>query len=294
MARTKDKITRASEAQPAVEQGKLRLRCRPDGGLEPSMQPIRDEMIAFPAAEHDDTVDGVVDLLEHARSRRYDPQSKPATVKDSRERLWRIYGTAPMSDQSKQAAADTQGGDQMHPAPVWQADASRLSRCRALVLPERQQDSAAGQRSRSGHDRNLQRQMRYDPDIMGPLLMLQLSVACSGVGVQTPADFMRGRGFGRSRPRSSRRSLKSTPRLTDLMRHLLDALWYGRPAVNMVFGKTDEVVYIRDWLPIHGDSLTMTELGQLGLKVGPRYYTQTIGGSGPRHRQDQRHGDRMG
>jgi predicted phage terminase large subunit-like protein len=95
LARTKDKITRASEAQPAVEQGKLRLRCRADGGLEPSMQPIRDEMIAFPAAEHDDTVDGVVDLLEHARSRRYDPQNKPATVRDTRDKLWRIYGRTP-------------------------------------------------------------------------------------------------------------------------------------------------------------------------------------------------------
>jgi predicted phage terminase large subunit-like protein len=95
LARTKDKITRASEAQPAVEQGKLRLRCRADGGLEPSMQPIRDEMISFPAAEHDDSVDAVVDLLEHARTRRYDPQNKPATVRDTRDKLWRIYGRTP-------------------------------------------------------------------------------------------------------------------------------------------------------------------------------------------------------
>lgn len=95
LARTKDKITRASEAQAAVEQRKLRLRCRPDGGLEAAMQPIRDEMIAFPAAEHDDTVDGVVDLLEHARTRRYDPQNKPATVRDARDKLWRIYGRNP-------------------------------------------------------------------------------------------------------------------------------------------------------------------------------------------------------
>jgi len=92
LARTKDKITRASEAQPSVEQRKLRLRCRADGGLETAMQPIRDEMIAFPAAEHDDTLDTVVDLLEHARTRRYDPQHKPATVRDTRDKLWRIYG----------------------------------------------------------------------------------------------------------------------------------------------------------------------------------------------------------
>ena len=95
LSRTKDKITRASEARPAVEQSKLRLRCRPEGGLEAAMQPIRDEMIAFPAAEHDDSVDAVVDLLEHARTRRYDPKSKPATVRDTRDKLWRLYGRTP-------------------------------------------------------------------------------------------------------------------------------------------------------------------------------------------------------
>jgi phage gp29-like protein len=129
-------------------------------------------------------------------------------------------------------------------------------------------------------DRRLQRQMRYDPDVMGPLLMLQLSVACSEWAVQAPPDFMQDEE-ATEKAAFVEKILKSTPRLTDLMRHLLDALWYGRSAVNMVFGKTNEVVYIRDWLPIHGDSLTMTELGQLGLKVGPRYYTQTIGGAAP-------------
>ena len=95
VARTKDKVTRASEAQPMVEQGRLRLRCRADGRLEPSMEPIRDEMVAFPAGEHDDTVDAVVDLLEHGRTRRYDPQAKPATVSSNRPKLWRLYGNTP-------------------------------------------------------------------------------------------------------------------------------------------------------------------------------------------------------
>jgi predicted phage terminase large subunit-like protein len=63
LTRVKDKVTRASEAQPMVEQGRLRLRCRADGRLESTQEPIRDEMVAFPAAEHDDTVDAVVDLL---------------------------------------------------------------------------------------------------------------------------------------------------------------------------------------------------------------------------------------
>ena len=93
VARTKDKVTRASEAQPMVESGKLKLRCRSDGRLDPVMEPIRDEMLAFPLSDHDDTVDAVVDLLEYARNRLY--IHKPgtiSTIKDTRPELWRLYG----------------------------------------------------------------------------------------------------------------------------------------------------------------------------------------------------------
>jgi predicted phage terminase large subunit-like protein len=90
--RTKDKVTRASEAQPMVEQGRLKLRCVTQGRLEIAQQPISDEMIGFPAHQHDDTVDAVCDLLEHARTSRYDPRSKPSTVKNELPKLWRLYG----------------------------------------------------------------------------------------------------------------------------------------------------------------------------------------------------------
>jgi phage gp29-like protein len=129
-------------------------------------------------------------------------------------------------------------------------------------------------------DRALQKQMRYDPDVMGPLLMLQLSVACSEWAIQAPAD-MSGDEQAVEQAAFMDKIVRNTPRFTDLLRHLLDAVWYGRSAVNMVFGRNSEVTFLRDWLPIHGDSLTMTELGQLGLKVGPRYYTQTIGAHAP-------------
>jgi phage gp29-like protein len=183
-----------------------------------------------------------------------------------------------MSDETKQAAADTQGGDQMTLRPVWQPLVTPVEMQRSYYLSVNKILRQGSLAFRS--DRRLQRQMRYDPDIMGPLLMLQLSVACSEWAVQAPADFMQDEDSV-EQAAFVEKILKSTPRLTDFMRHLLDALWYGRSAVNMVFGKTDDVVYIRDWLPIHGDSLTMTELGQLGMKVGPRYYTQTIGGAAP-------------
>lgn len=175
-------------------------------------------------------------------------------------------------------ATTTQGADMVRSAPVFQALVTPVEMQRSYYLSVNKilrQGSLAFRK-----DRNLQRQMRYDPDIMGPLTMLQLSVACSEWAVQCPAD-MQGDEDATEQAAFIEKLLKNTPRFTDLMRHLLDALWYGRSAVNMVFGKHGETVYMRDWLPIHGDSLTMTELGQLGLKVGPRYYTQTIGGAAP-------------
>jgi hypothetical protein len=175
-------------------------------------------------------------------------------------------------------ANKTQGGDQIRVAPVFQALVTPVEMQRSYYLSVNKilrQGSLAFRK-----DRNLQRQMRYDPDIMGPLVMLQLSVACAEWAVQVPAD-MQGDEQATEQAAFVEKLLKNTPRFTDMMRHLLDALWYGRSAVNMVFGKQGETIYIRDWMPIHGDSLTMTELGQLGLKVGPRYYTQTIGGAAP-------------
>ncbi|MEY5060561.1 MAG: hypothetical protein RIS45_482, partial [Planctomycetota bacterium] len=182
-----------------------------------------------------------------------------------------------MSEMSSEAD-QTQAADIVRAAPVFQALVTPVEMQRSYYLSVNKilrQGSLAFRK-----DRNLQRQMRYDPDIMGPLLMLQLSVACSEWAVQCPAD-MQGDEDATEQAAFINKLLKNTPRFTDLMRHLLDALWYGRSAVNMVFGKHGETVYMRDWLPIHGDSLTMTELGQLGLKVGPRYYTQTIGGAAP-------------
>jgi phage gp29-like protein len=183
-----------------------------------------------------------------------------------------------MSDGIQQKAAQTQMGDQIAVRPVWQPIVTPVEMQRSYYLSINKILRQGSLAFRA--DRTLQRQMRYDPDVMGPLLMLQLSVACSEWAVQTPADFTQDE-TSTEQAAFIEKILKSTPRLTDLMRHLLEALWYGRSAVNMVFGKQDDVIYIREWMPIHGDSLTMTELGQLGLKVGPRYYTQTMGGMPP-------------
>lgn len=69
LERTQDKITRASAVQAFVQAGRLHLRARRDGGVlrvVPALEPMYDELVSFPAGEHDDTVDAVIDLIEHA------------------------------------------------------------------------------------------------------------------------------------------------------------------------------------------------------------------------------------
>lgn len=175
-------------------------------------------------------------------------------------------------------AIQTQAGDTIMARPAFQALVTPVELQRSYYLSVNKILRAGSLAVR--RDRNLQRQMRYDPDVMGPLTMLQLSVACSEWAVQTPAGYQQDEA-ALEQATFIENLLKNTPRFTDMLRHLLDAVWYGRSAVNLVFGKVGEAVYIRDWLPIHGDSITVTELGQLGIKVGPRYYTQTIGGAEP-------------
>lgn len=125
-------------------------------------------------------------------------------------------------------------------------------------------------------DRTLQKQMRYDPDVMGPLLSLQLGIACSDWTVAPRPELMKDKK-AIEEAKVIENILRGIPRITDFIRHLLDALWYGRSAANVVYGKNGDLIYIREWLPIHGDSIVSTELNQIGLKVGPRYYNRTEG-----------------
>lgn len=64
--RTKDKHIRAAGSQPFVHSGKLRFPTSSDGKVLPSFEPVITEMLSFPAAAHDDTVDVVVDLCGEA------------------------------------------------------------------------------------------------------------------------------------------------------------------------------------------------------------------------------------
>jgi hypothetical protein len=66
VARTTDKHMRAAAAQPFVQAGKLMFPTDERGTVLPAFQPVIDELLAFPAGAHDDTVDTVVDLCGEA------------------------------------------------------------------------------------------------------------------------------------------------------------------------------------------------------------------------------------
>lgn len=64
--RSTDKHIRAAGAQPFVQGGKLRFPTDADGKVLPAFDCVVNEMLAFPAGAHDDTVDVVVDMCAEA------------------------------------------------------------------------------------------------------------------------------------------------------------------------------------------------------------------------------------
>jgi hypothetical protein len=82
-----------------VEQGKLLFPQAADGQVEHAFRPVLDEMLAFPAGSHDDTVDCIVDLCEAAARGTVSVAGGAVTVNASPPRLFdnrpmrrRIFG----------------------------------------------------------------------------------------------------------------------------------------------------------------------------------------------------------
>ena len=180
-----------------------------------------------------------------------------------------------MSDETKtQESAETSQSENIKLTPMFQQLVTPVEMQRSFyssVNKVLRQGSLAFRK-----DRTLQRQMRFDPDVMGPLMSLQLGVACSDWTVAPRPELMKD-AKAIEQAKVIENIVRGIPRITDFIRHLLDALWYGRSAANIVYGKNKDLIYIREWLPIHGDSIVSTELNQIGLKVGPRYYNRTEG-----------------
>ncbi len=119
-------------------------------------------------------------------------------------------------------------------------------------------------------DRRHQRMMRNDPDVMAPLLQREMSVALLEWNIvaededdETQLDQAK---------QVQKLIVHHTPRLTDMLLRLADAVWYGPAAVNIIYQKVQGgMIAPTAWLPFQSDTLIFTEKGQLGMKVGVRY-----------------------
>lgn len=92
--RTTDKMVRAVAAQAFVQSGRFHIPGRRDGGTVrpmPEFESLYDEMTTFPAAEHDDTVDTALDMIEKARDTT-GLVGAITNVQSDRPKMWRLYG----------------------------------------------------------------------------------------------------------------------------------------------------------------------------------------------------------
>lgn len=118
-------------------------------------------------------------------------------------------------------------------------------------------------------DRQLQRQMRRDPLVMAPLMQRQYATALAEWDI-VPQD------FEDETQRSQSEELKhliqrNMPKWTEFVRSLLEAVWYGRSATNIIYGRTRDGIAPIGWKPFHPDSLTFNEFGGVGVYVSHEF-----------------------
>ncbi len=121
-------------------------------------------------------------------------------------------------------------------------------------------------------DPTMQMMMRKDADIEAPIRALQMNIAALRWGVEAvdPDDAAAAENASIVEKR-----IRDIPRLADLFRWLLEAIWYGPSAVNLIYGKDDDGIYVREWEPIHPDTLAADQYGNYALRVGAAYYMDT-------------------
>ena len=119
-------------------------------------------------------------------------------------------------------------------------------------------------------NRSLQRMMRHDPDIMGPLLQREMAVALLEWNIVAEDEDDETQVEQAQQLQDLIRH--HMPRMTDMLLRLADAAWYGPAAVNVIYKPiADGKIAPIGWLPFHSDSLVFTETNQLGMKVGVRF-----------------------
>ena len=123
-------------------------------------------------------------------------------------------------------------------------------------------------------DRNLQRMMRHDPEIMSPLTQRLMAIALLDYNIVPDDEDDEAQVKAAE---EMKKDVDAMRRRTDFILQLADACWYGPAAANVIYDRNDEGrVVPKTWLPIHPDSLQFTETGDLGMKVSWHYKGSTV------------------
>lgn len=151
-------------------------------------------------------------------------------------------------------------------------------------------------------NRNLQRKMRIDPDVMGPLDQRQKAVALLEWSV-TPWNAMDAASVDEAATVEAliRQNIGN---VEELFRHLLEAVFYGSSAAHLTYKRDRDAAVATElgvnvmrgiapvsWFPYHPDSLQWDAEGNLGILVTPtkRHEGTTKYGpnGGPAHMFDE-------
>tara|TARA_R110002020_G_scaffold26072_8_gene84393 strand:+ start:5507 stop:7051 length:1545 start_codon:yes stop_codon:yes gene_type:complete len=118
-------------------------------------------------------------------------------------------------------------------------------------------------------DRLLQRQMRRDPDVMGPLFQRKSAVALLEWEIKPEDEDDPVQVSNAGKLEQVIRTNLQKP--IEFFTTLLDAIWYGPAAVQMTPIMRNGYVVPGDWMPIHSDTLAFNEYGDLHAYVGQKY-----------------------
>ena len=118
-------------------------------------------------------------------------------------------------------------------------------------------------------DRELQRQMRRDPDIMSPLFQRQSAVALLDweIVAEDASDDVQVEQANELQKLIA----NNLDQPIEFFKSILEAVWYGSAGVQLTPEVRGEDIVPGDWMPIHSDTLAFTEDGELGIYVGRRY-----------------------
>lgn len=133
-------------------------------------------------------------------------------------------------------------------------------------------------------DRQLQRMMRHDPDVMAPLLQRQMAVALLEWDIE-PADPDDDRQVEMAK--QIRLAIADNMRRRhEFLLELLEAVWYGPSAVNVIYHRRGGLIVPVAWKPwVHPDSVSFDVDGRLGFRVNMVEFKgeKVFGINGPVH-----------